>query len=132
VSPAEALARRARADGLVPVGVISSYNRDSRGVLWLRGSDMAHLPDLEDPATVAVFEAIAGELFGPVFHVAPSSHFLTTGTWHAWAYIGDEAKRVAEAAGWDARRLAHFKDVGRGASRAEALIAALEAAPVRS
>ena len=110
MTPAEALARRAVAAGLVPVGVISSYNRDSRGVLWLRGRDMAHLPDLEDAATLGCLLAIVREAWGePEASTTAGAGY--DGFWGWWAFAGGK----------------QFE----GTTEAEALVAALEAAPVR-
>lgn len=93
-------------DGMQMVSA-SEYPYDDDGVPEYRWADLTHIPDLTDPATLGCLLVLVREAYG--------DHRLACVPWRLqWA-----VDRV-----W--RRNGHLAE---GATEAEALVAALEAAP---
>ena len=96
-------------DGMQMVSV-SEYLYDDEGVPEYRWADLTHVPDITDPATLGCLIALARELYKePRLAVVPNG------------------------AGWSVSRVwlrsPHDRVAGVYALEAEALVAALEAAP---
>lgn len=76
------------------------------------------LPDLTDPATVGCLLALVREAWGRVVVTSPDYDY------------DDEVQQGPHIIGWRAVETARWTTVGKGVTEAEALVAALEAAPV--
>jgi hypothetical protein len=99
-------------DGVATVAYSICFGDAEAGTLL--GGD---LPDLSDPATLGCVEHIARDAWAdPLLYVAPSSRWHRGDElWLVWRYCPEDR------AGW--------REIARGATRADALVAALENAP---
>jgi hypothetical protein len=114
VSADEALARRAVAAGFVRIHAAGHFYRDFRGALW-KFEDP--LPDLADAATTGVLLALVREAWGDPRLVAIYCEAANPGQSEGWAVqCADNRLPLA----------------GEHLTEAEALVAALEAAPRRA
>lgn len=76
------------------------------------------LPDLSDPATVGCLLALVREAWRCAMITSPD-----------YEYDEEEARQGETVTGWRAVETVRWMTVGEGATEAEALVAALEAAP---
>ena len=83
------------------------------GETWWEEPDADDIPDVRDPATLGCLLALVREAWvDPTAHVVPTADDSGTETWVAWVFPPAEVPRTFP-----------------GGSEAEALLAALEAAP---
>ena len=88
---------------------------DDCHAVWL--DNVPLLPDLTDPATLGCLLALVREAWGCAVITSPEYDY------------DDEARQGPNVIGWRAVETERWMTAGEGATEAEALVAALEAAP---
>lgn len=102
---------------IAPDGNLTAW-RDFGGILWRWHDEHMWLPDFDDWATKGVLLGLVREAYGAIgVHVIPYAYDGGCSTGYACWIVMNENGHIRQ---WAA---------GTGPSRAEALVAALEAAP---